>query len=166
MPAATDKAALLAIIDREYDKLTDVIESVPPGLASVKDDEDVSIKDVIGHRAHWIDLFLGWVADGAAGREVHIPARGVKWSELGAYNAKLRAEQSSLKWHEARAMLANRHARLRQCVEQMEDEALYGGPMPGHGKWTTGRFAESAGPSHYRSAVKYLRARLRQAQSD
>jgi len=48
-------------------------------------------------------------------------------------------------------------------MRQAPEAELYGGPMPGGTGWTTGRYAEAAGPSHYRSAAKFLRAALRGA---
>jgi hypothetical protein len=37
--------------------------------------------------------------------------------------------------------------------------------MPGGTGWTTGRYAEAAGPSHYRSAAKFIRKCLREAEA-
>ena len=157
MPAATTKADLLAITRRDYGKLEKVVENIGDADALKVRDEETAIKDIIGHRAHWIDLFLGWMADGQAGREVHIPAKGYKWNQLKAYNAKVRADQSGLGWDEAKAMLADRHGKLVALIEDMDDTALYGQPMAGQEKWTAGRFAEASGASHYRSAAKVIR---------
>lgn len=161
MPA-TDREQLLAVADKEFSKLGRLLEGIDEPLALAKDQDDTSIKDIVAHRAHWIDLFLGWYRAGMAGEEVHFPAPGFKWNELPRYNAELRAEQAHIGWAEARAMLDHAHDRLRAFVEGLTDEELYGGPMAGaKNDWTTGRWAEAAGPSHYRSASKYLRARIR-----
>ena len=160
--AATNKTDLIAITKKEWAKLTKTLDTVSPDAAMMKID-DVSIKDTVGHRAHWIDLFLGWFHDGQAGKEVHIPAKGYKWSELKRYNADLREKQADLSWEDARALLEQQAEKLLQFMKDQPDEALYGGPMKGgNGKWTAGRFAESSGPSHYRSATKYIRGVLRQ----
>lgn len=162
MPAATNRAELLDVTGREYARLDAQLRDLPGKIACMKDVDDTSIKDVVAHRAHWIDLFLGWFADGQAGREVCIPAPGYSWADLKAYNAELRARQSGLSWDEARAMLAARHDALCRFLADQRDAGLYGAPMVGgNGKWTAGRYAEAAGPSHYRSAAKYVRARLR-----
>jgi hypothetical protein len=92
-----------------------------------------------------------------------MPDHGVKWSELKPYNARLRERDRPQPWPDVKARLAKAHRRLSDWVEANDDATLYGGPMPGgNGKWTTGRYAEAAGPSHYRSAAKYLRACLKQ----
>ncbi len=136
--------------------------AVNADFALLKDDEDTSIKDVIAHRAHWIGLFLGWYADGLEGRPVFFPAEGYKWNELKRYNAELRAQQADMSWHDAIQALQEKYAELTRFLEQCTNETLYGGPMKGaNNQWTPGRWAEAAGPSHFRSASKYIRSRLR-----
>lgn len=162
MPAATNKAGLLEVSDKEFVKLTRLLDDIDPDLVERPFEDGWSIKDVIAHRAHWIDLFLGWYRDGRAGKEVAFPAPGYKWNQLKAYNAELRNKQSNMSWPEVRIALLAAHDALTSLVGDLSDTALYGGPMKG-GKndWTTGRWAEAAGPSHYRSAAKFVRASLR-----
>ncbi|MCG8509815.1 MAG: ClbS/DfsB family four-helix bundle protein [Rhodospirillales bacterium] len=161
MPA-TDKSGLKAVTEKEYGKLVTLLAKVEDDVALQKDDEDTSIKDVIAHRAHWIDLFLGWYFDGLAGKTVHFPAEGYKWNELKRYNADLRASQAGLSWDDARTMLSANHKKLLSLIESLTEGQLYGGPMQGaNNHWTVGRWAEAAGPSHFRSAAKYIRGRLR-----
>lgn len=162
--AAGTRLELLEITRKEYSKLVDLVGAIGEETALLRDNEDTSIKDVIAHRAHWIDLFLGWYADGMAGKPVFFPAEGYKWNDLKRYNADLRHRQSDMGWADAVKALHSSHARLVRFVEGCSNDALYGGPMRGaNNKWTPGRWAEAAGPSHYRSASKYIRARLRAA---
>lgn len=164
MPAATTQSDLIAVTQKEFTKLDALMAKVPQSLAMEKDADDTSIKDVIGHRAHWIDLFFTWYEQGQTGAEVPTPAPGYKWNQLKSYNAKLRADQADLGWDAACTMLRTRHAKLVEFMQAHDDQALYGGPMPGPASpWTTGRWAEASGPSHYRSAAKYIRARLKEA---
>lgn len=162
MPAATNTADLLSVTEAEYAKLAKLVEGLDPAFALEKDADDTSIKDVIAHRAHWIELFFGWYEDGLAGREVFFPAKGYNWGELKAYNAALRADQTDLGWAEAVAALKTGHQRLVNFIASHDDTSLYAAPMKGaKNDWTPGRWAEAAGASHYRSAAKYIRARLR-----
>lgn len=161
MPSANNKADLIAVTIKEFAKLQALLAQLPPEFALLKED-DISIKDVLAHRAHWIDLFLGWHADVQAGRHVHIPAIGYKWNQLADYNAALRVRQMDMGWDAAWGVLRRAHAALGDFLDDTSDLALYGAPVKGTGsKWSTGRFAEAAGASHYRSASKYIRARLR-----
>ncbi len=160
--AATTKAALLQITRKELDKLDALMAQILPARAIGKDADDTSIKDVIAHRAHWIDLFLGRYADGQAGKPVYFPAEGYKWNDLKRYNADLRARQADMDWDAAQHAFHGRAAALLAFVEGCSEDALYGGPMKGaNNARAPGRWAEAAGPSHFRSAAKYIRARLK-----
>lgn len=161
MPA-TSKSELIAVTRKEWAKLEKLIKPIPVAVALTKDEEGISIKDIVGHRAHWIDLFLGWYHDGQAGKRVEFPAKGYKWNELRRYNADLRARQADLDWRGARDMLVDRHDRFFALLETLSEDALYAGPMKGaYNPWTTGRWAEASGPSHFRSAAKTIRQRLK-----
>lgn len=62
------------------------------------------------------------------------------------------------------AMPDDAHHKLMKFLTESSNDNLYGGPMKGaNNAWTPGRWAEAAGPSHYRSAAKYTRSRLRSA---
>lgn len=162
--AAQNKEELLDVSKKEFEKLKNLISTINSPSALMKDDEDTSIKDVVAHRAHWIDLFLGWYFDGLAGKPVFFPAEGYKWNELKQYNANLRVQQSDLGWDEAVEMLQERCVRLIRFIESSSNEELYGSPMKGaNNNWRPGRWAEAAGPSHFRSAAKYIRSRLKAA---
>lgn len=160
--AATEKTELEKLTAKEFDKLDALLRTIDADAAKEKDEEDTSIKDVVGHRAHWIDLFFGWYADGMAGKKVAFPAPGYKWNELKRYNADLRKSQADMDWTAALAMLRDRHHRLFDWMRERSQDELYGGPMKGaNNDWSPGRWAEAAGPSHYRSAHKYIRSRLK-----
>src|SRR6056297_3644710 len=117
MPAATTRADLIAVTEKDYAKLERLIAGIPAAQAMRKRAEETSIKDVIAHRAHWIDLFLGWHAQGRTGAAVAIPAPGCKWNDLKRYNADLRAAQAGIGWDAARAMLQDAHDRLTGFIE-------------------------------------------------
>ena len=157
--AATSKSELLEITRKEFDKLSKLIGTIEASAAMKKDGDDTSIKDIVAHRAHWIDLFLGWYADGQAGKPVFFPAEGYRWNDLKRYNADLRKSQASIGWPDAKALLQSRFDALHAFIENQTDEELYGGPMKGaNNTWTPGRWAEAAGPSHFRSASKFIRS--------
>ena len=139
-----------------------LVETIEASRAMKKLDEDTSMKDIIGHRAHWIDLFLGWYADGQAGKSVSFPAPGYKWNDLKRYNSELRDRQAGLSWADAVEMLRTNYDKLMTFIDGHSEQELYEGPMKGaKNNWTTGRWVEAAGASPFRSASKYLRAALR-----
>ena len=161
--AATSQSELLSLTEKEFAKLDKLVSDIDADTALCKDSDDTSIKDIVAHRAHWVDLFFGWYFDGLVGKVVHFPAKGYKWNELKRYNAWLRESQAELDWDEAKAMLREQHRKLVAFISERDDADLYSGAMQGaNNDWTPGRWAEAAGPSHYRSAGKYIRARLRE----
>mgnify|MGYP001794109405 CR=1 FL=1 len=156
--AVTTKLDLLAVLETEWCKLFALIDTVPEDTRLAKDASGVSIKDILGHRAVWIDLFLGWIAQSEAGAPVHMPAQGYKWNDLARLNASIRADQTDLDWTDAVALLEDR----KQALVAALTAVLYAAPMSGgNGRWTLGRYAEAAGPSHFRSAAKVIRARMK-----
>ncbi|GAB5487722.1 MAG: ClbS/DfsB family four-helix bundle protein [Parasphingorhabdus sp.] len=160
--AATNKSELLEITQKEFEKLEKLLSSIDSDCACDKDEDQTSIKDVVTHRAHWIGLFFGWYEDGLMGREVYFPAQGYKWNELKQYNAQLRQQHADIDWQDALAKLRDSFEQLVDFIDTQANDELYGGPMKGANKdWTPGRWAEAAGASHFRSASKYVRSRLR-----
>ena len=133
MPAATTKTALLTTTEAEFSKLTRLLDKVPVAARAVLDAgaEGTTLKDTIGHRAHWIDLFLGWYADGQTGAQVAIPAPGYKWNDLKRYNADLRIAQQDMTWDEARDLLETNHNRLLTFLNALSETDLYDAPMKG-----------------------------------
>lgn len=154
MPAANTKADLVAVTRIEWGRLWRLLQDIPEDVAQSPCEGETSIKDVVSHRTHWIGLFFQWLEEGEAAQ---MPDHGVKWSELLAYNSGLRKTYRGVPWDEARDGLAGAHRRLLTWIEAADEATLYGCPMPGGNGWTTGRYAEAAGPSHYRSATKTIR---------
>ncbi|MEP3048723.1 MAG: ClbS/DfsB family four-helix bundle protein [Roseibium sp.] len=160
--AAKSKSELLAVTAKEFEKFQKILQDLPAVLQLEKDNDGTSPKDIVGHRAHWIELYLGWYRDGQEGKQVYFPAKGYKWNDLKRYNADLRDRQSALSWQSVVSLLDTNHNELLALIEGLSEDQLYGGPMKGaNNAWTTGRWAEAAGPSHYRSAAKYLRQRIK-----
>jgi hypothetical protein len=162
MPAATTKSDLIAATEKEWAKLNAMLAGIPAELAERPFEEGATIKDIASHRDHWIGLFFQWLEEGEAAQ---MPDHGVKWSELKPYNRELRSKYAALDWETARDRLRHSHARLMAWIRDADEATLYGGPMPGGTGWTTGRYAEAAGPSHYRSAAKFIRKCLREAEA-
>ncbi|WP_343081875.1 ClbS/DfsB family four-helix bundle protein [Ostreiculturibacter nitratireducens] len=161
--AAQTKQELLALTKSEYRKLRDLIAGIPETVAAETGDDGISIKDTIAQRAHWVELLLKWYEDGKAGRVVHKPAAGHKWTDLKTYNAKVRKDSRARGWDEVKAELEAAHERLVTLVTESEESALYGKRLYDWMEdWTLGRWAEATGASHYRSARKAIRQILKE----
>ncbi|MFT6785969.1 MAG: hypothetical protein ACJATG_001971, partial [Dinoroseobacter sp.] len=165
MPAATSRRELLAITKCEFENLNRTLDTVSQELAITPFQDGLTLKDIIGHRAHWITLYFTWVEGARAGKAVQTPAPGYKWNALKAYNAAVRQDQFDLTWIDVRDALSEQHARLMAFFEAETDASLYTAPLhPWMNEWTLGRWGEAAGASHYRSAAKFARACLKASQ--
>jgi len=165
--AAINKDELRAVTEKEFTKLIKLLDELSDDDANFQSaDDDTSIKQVIGHRVHWMDLFFGWYEDGKAGKEVEVPAPGYKWNQLKPYNAKVYEAASKQLWPDVLAQLKERHTAFLAFIDSLEDDVLYAKHIyPWTNDWTLGRWAESSGPSHYRSAAKFVRKVKREAAS-
>ncbi|MBO6674983.1 MAG: ClbS/DfsB family four-helix bundle protein [Rhizobiales bacterium] len=163
--AAIDKNELRAVTEKEFAKLIKLLDGLDEDLAERPDTTGgVSIKQVIGHRVHWMDLFFGWYEDGKAGKEVQTPAPGYKWNQLKPYNATVYEAAAKQPWSDVLAQLKERHAKLLAFIDGLDNDVLYAKHIyPWTNDWALGRWAESSGPSHYRSAAKFVRKVKRDA---
>lgn len=161
--AATSKEQLLEVTRKDFDRLASTLAEIEEAAAKTPHPEDgITILDTVNHRKHWIDLFLGWYRDGVAGKEVSTPAPGYKWNQLKEYNAKVRERMRKIRWKKAVADLHKAHDELVALIDSLPEEELYGPKKyDWTNNWTVGRWAEASGPSHYRSARKYVREILR-----
>lgn len=156
--AAQSKGELRALTQKEFTKLTSLLDTLNESTADLQSSDGVSIKQVIGHRVHWLDLFFGWYEDGLTGQEVEVPAPGTKWNQLKPYNAKVYEAAAAKSWASLRSDLEAGHADFLAFIDDLEDNVLYAKHIyPWTNDWTLGRWAESSGPSHYRSAAKFVR---------
>ncbi len=163
MPAATNKADLIAATEKDFAKLLTLLDSVSEEQADLcAKDETQSIKDTIAHRAHWLGLFFVWYEGGLAGENVQTPAPGYKWNQLKPYNAEVIEASRGQSWAEILVALQTGHDKLLSFMKSGDDDLLYTPKLyPWMNNWTLGRWAEASGPSHYRSAAKYIRKVLR-----
>lgn len=157
--AATSKADLISITEKEFDKLQATLKDVDDALAETPHPKDkITIKDTVLHRVHWINLFFKWRRESEAGKEAAIPAAGYKWNQLKEYNARIREETKDVSWPNTKTRLKQAHKKFLKLLNELDEKTLYGpNPYDWKNNWTLGRWAESSGPSHYRSAAKYIR---------
>lgn len=165
--AAINKDELRTVTEKEFAKLAKLLDALDEETANRPDaDDGVSIKQVIGHRVHWMDLFFGWYEDGKAGKEVEVPAPSTKWNQLKPYNAKVYEAAAKQSWPDVLEQLKKRHTTFLAFIDSLGNDVLYAKHIyPWTNDWTLGRWAESSGPSHYRSAAKFVRKVKREAAS-
>jgi len=161
MPAATSKAALLDVFDRELAKLDKLLDGLTEDEARWSDGE-VSTKAILGHRIHWLELYWSWYDTGKAGDVVETPAPGFKWNQLKAYNAPIYAAAEQRSWDDLRQRFEEAARQFRARLDALTEDELYTPHLfDWMNEWTLGRWAEASGPSHFRSAAKAIRKILK-----
>ncbi len=162
MPAVVTKKQLLEKTTDEFEALMQTLNRFDPSKADLCDQDGYCAKRVVGHRAEWISFFFKWCDAVAAGEKPDIPAKGFTWKDTPAMNLKIWDRQKQMSWQDVLQLLVNKHALLLKHIETKSENELYSQPLFPGTKWTQGRYAEAAGPSHYRSANKFLKKLLKQ----
>jgi hypothetical protein len=159
MPAATNKSDLIATHTKEYEKLWETLDTITPTQADLHlPDETSTPRSTINHRTKWMKMFIGWYTDGVAGKEVSVPAKGYKWNQLVEYNATLWEKAKDTSWEDILKEFKKTYKKFIDLIESLDEEELYQvGKYEWPGKGTVGRYSESAGSSHFRSARVYIR---------
>lgn len=156
-----DKAALLAAIEVNFDRLWCELASVPEELvreATLEGhakDTMMSVHDLVGYLLGWNELVLKWHDRQRAGLSVDFPETGYQWNELGRLAAKFYADYSDLPWPALLERLRATKERIFVLVERSSDAELYG--MPWYEKYTMGRMIQLNTSSPYANARGRLR---------
>ena len=158
---------LLAEIDAEYARLSDLIDRVPPGLwtSSRVNSAGWSLKDVLAHVADWARRCDGWCALGGTRTDMTPPAAGFKWSETRALNHAiyLKRQRHTL----ARVLRDFRagHAALRaHAATTDEGDLLAVGRFAWCGTtWSVAKHIRANTAAHERWASKHFKAALKAA---
>ncbi len=115
--------------------------------------------DVLTHVHAWHLLLEGWLADDAAGRPVHYPAKGYTWAMLGELNDRIYDDLRGLLYAEARERLVASHGRAVALVEALTTEQLtQSGAYPWLGDEVMANVAHECLGAHYAWGERILDA--------
>lgn len=165
----TSKAALLADVGREWQRLGDLLGAIPrsryrePGVWG----DDWTIHDLVAHLAEWHAMFLGWFRAGEEGRRPEMPAPGYRWNETPRLNRAIRKKHAGRDFGAVEAEMTSTHEEVVDLLEGLSEGEIL---EPGHFDWT-GRnalvaYAAANTASHYRFAWKVLRRWRRTQESE
>lgn len=162
----SSKAALLADIRAEHDRLVALLDDIP--YVRYKElgvwGDGWSLSDLVAHLAEWQTLFLGWYDAGRTGAVITLPASGYKWNETPRLNRAIWEKHRRRSARAARADFDRGYDRICRLVDAASEEELF---APGYAKWTghnalcTYLGANTA--SHYRFAQKVIERWRRRA---
>lgn len=165
MARPTDKAALLAKSQQNFDLLFDFIENrneseqnktFPPGTMNR------NIRDVLGHLHHWQLMMLDWYAVGMAGQKPDIPSPGYTWKTVPELNHWIWEQYSHVGLSELKSKLKESHIIITEVIHKHTNEELFEKKRyPWTGTTSLGAYFVSATSSHYDWALKLMTKALK-----
>ncbi len=159
MPRARTKQQLLDFGDKEYQRLTSLVDDLnEEQLTRQFVYEQRSCKDILAHLHAWHLLFLGWYEEGMAGGKPEKPAPGYTFKTTPALNEKLYHDYKDMPWDDVRDRFQATHEQVMGIVQQHSPADL---EEKGKYAWTgttdMASYLASATSSHYQWASELIR---------
>jgi hypothetical protein len=170
MPRAATKAELIDSANAQWDKLWELINSLPEAQAVVFDfgndpklkeahwRRDKNLRDVLVHLHEWHQLLLNWTAANFVGETKPFLPEPYTWKTYGDMNVKFWEKHQSTLYDEAVTMLRESHVNVIALIESLTDEELF---EKKHYQWTgttnVGSYCISVTASHYDWAIKKIK---------
>ncbi len=170
MTAIASRRDLLAEMETEYSRLTNLIDRVPPELWKLSrvNSAGWSLKDVLAHVADWAERCDGWCALGDSRTDMTPPASGFKWNETRKLNHAiyLKRQRHSLA-RVLRDFKAAHTALHAHATNMAEADLLAVGRFAWCGKkWSIAKHIRANTAAHYHWASKHFKAALKAAGLD
>lgn len=128
-----DKQALLDAVQTALDKYLAEFDHIPESAAHTRAaDGGKTPSEHLSYQLGWVGLLLDWERREQAGEEVHTPAQGFKWNNLGGLYQKFYDTYGVYTLAEQQAMLRGKTAELCAWIQGLNDGELFGA---GQRKW-------------------------------
>lgn len=161
MPRPQNKADLLDLGEKNYQKLHNYIDGLSPERqASIFPEGYLNrnIPDVLMHLHEWHLMLLGWYKVGLEGKKPSMPAEGYTWKSMPDLNRKIQERYAGTSLGEAKTALSDSYQQIRSTIEKHSNEELF---EKKRYKWTgstsMGAYFISATASHYDWAFKLIK---------
>ncbi|MDL2304926.1 ClbS/DfsB family four-helix bundle protein [Bacteroides sp. OttesenSCG-928-D19] len=165
MPRPTTKQDLIVAANLQFDKLWQLIDSMPEEkqLAVFSfEDRDRNVRDVLIHLYEWHQLLLNWLRSNQAGKSATFLPEPYNWKTYPQMNVEFWKKHQNTPLPEAMASLKESHADVMILIEQFTNEELF---TKKHFSWTgttnLGSYCISATASHYDWGMKKLKKHIK-----
>ncbi|OHX64652.1 ClbS/DfsB family four-helix bundle protein [Flammeovirga pacifica] len=172
MPRPTTKIELVQVASEKFDKMWEVINSIPAEILEQPFDfsyddkkkeahwsRDKNLRDIIIHLFEWHELLLNWVNSNSEGEPTPFLPHPYNWKTYGDLNMEFWRIHQKTPLENAREMLKLSHNAVIELLEPLTDKQLF---TKKHFDWTgsttLGSYFISATSSHYDWAIKKLKA--------
>ena len=161
MARPTNKNELLALSDKNYKSLFQLIESFSAEEQTGTfpfEDRDRNVRDVIVHLHEWHLMMENWYKVGMTGEKPAIPGEGYTWQTIPALNKKIWEKWQATDLETAKELLNQSHKRITGLIESHTNDELFTKKIY---KWTNttslGAYFIGATSSHYDWAMKKIK---------
>ena len=178
MPRAASKTELITAAGAQWDKLWNLIDSLPDEKRSAAFDfgdfgklkeahwrRDKNLRDVLIHLFEWHQLLLKWIGANLRGEASPFLPKPYNWKTYGDMNAVFWEKHQSTPYEDAAAMLRDSHAKVMALIETFTNDQLFDkNILPWTGSSTLGSYCVSVTASHYDWAIKKIKQHAKAAQ--
>ena len=175
MPRATTKTELIAAANDQWNKMWELIDSMPDETRSATFDfgddsklkeahwhRDKNLRDVLVHLYEWHWLLLNWTAANLGGGAKSFLPESYNWKTYGEMNVVFWEKHQSTTDENAVSMIHDSHAQVMVLIESLTNEELF---MKKHFPWTgtshVGSYCISVTASHYDWAMKKIKLHIK-----
>jgi hypothetical protein len=164
MPRPTNKKELLELGEINFNKLLELIDSLPDEFKNKTfthdelNDRDKTIGDVICHLHEWHLMMENWYKVGMSGKKPAIPAEGYTWINYTGLNHKIYEKYKGTELKKALTMFKKSHKDVMGIIEKHTDAELF---TKKKYEWTgttsLGAYFISSTSSHYDWGIKTIK---------
>jgi hypothetical protein len=154
----TSKAELIESTYAERRKLVEKLEGLSPDeMVYPGSMGEWSVKDILQHLVDWEQRWISWYETGKRGEEVHTPAPGYNWRQMGLLNELYRQKHKDRPLEDVLKDFNASYVQIMEVIEHIpEDELLTPGIYGWTGKlpligWIAGNTCD-----HYRWAIQMI----------
>lgn len=135
MRTYASKEELITEIKQRYQKYITEFDDIPEELKNKRIEEvDKTPSENLSYQLGWVNLLLSWEEKESAGVEVHTPAEGYKWNDLGKLYQSFYETYGTGTLAEQIQQLNKKVIELCAWIETLSDEELF---EPEQRKWAT-----------------------------
>ncbi len=128
MARPQNKTELLALAEKNYQRLLDYTNELPKDLITKEFPEGFlnrNVRDVLAHLYHWHTLVQNWIAVGMKGDKPDIPAKGYTWKTCPELNSSIQQQHSDLTLEQAKKLLSGSHLLIMKTISSYSNEELF-----------------------------------------
>lgn len=161
MARPKNKADLLVLARKNYERLIDFVEGYPKGEQEKDFAEGTlnrNIRDVLAHLHSWHLLMLDWYLVGMSGQKPKMPAEGYTWKTVPNLNRAIQERYAKVDLEDIKGLFRESFKTVYKIIETHTNDDLFT-KKKYHwtGSTSLGAYLVSATSSHYDWAYRLIK---------